>query len=31
VASFLLRDPDPGTDVHLLRSAPFTLAQVGAR
>ncbi|ACG72364.1 conserved hypothetical protein [Anaeromyxobacter sp. K] len=31
VASFLLRDPDPGTDVHLLRSAPFSLAQVSVR
>lgn len=31
VASFLLREPDPGTDVHLLRTRPFTPAEVPAR
>jgi hypothetical protein len=31
VASFLLREPDPGTDVHRLRSRPFARAEVAAR
>ncbi|HTN52676.1 MAG TPA: hypothetical protein VML50_09770 [Anaeromyxobacter sp.] len=31
VASFLLREPDPGSDVHLLRSRPFERAEVTAR
>jgi hypothetical protein len=31
VASFLLREPDAGSDVHLLRSAPLTRAGVAAR
>lgn len=31
VASFLLREPDPGSDVHRLRSRPFTPAEVTAR
>jgi hypothetical protein len=31
VASFLLREPDPGADVHLLRSRPFTKREVAIR
>jgi len=31
VASFLLREPDAGTDVHVLRSGPFTRSGVPAR
>ncbi|BDG02072.1 hypothetical protein [Anaeromyxobacter oryzae] len=31
VASFLLREPDPGTDVHRLRSRPFARSEVAAR
>jgi len=31
MASFLLREPDPGSDVHLLRSRPLGLGEVGAR
>jgi hypothetical protein len=31
VASFLLREPDPGADVRLLRSRPFDAAEVPAR
>lgn len=31
VASFLLRDPDPGTDIFRLRSRPFTRGEVAAR
>jgi hypothetical protein len=31
VASFLLREPDPGTNVHRLRSRPFARAEVAAR
>ena len=31
VASFLLREPDPGADVHLLRSPSFTRREVAAR
>jgi hypothetical protein len=31
VASFLLREPDPGAGVQLLRSRPFTPAEVPAR
>lgn len=31
VASFLLREPDPGSDVHLFRSRPFGRAEVAAR
>ncbi|MGC3997436.1 MAG: hypothetical protein QM767_08025 [Anaeromyxobacter sp.] len=31
VASFLLREPDPGTDVHLLRSRAFSHAEVQPR
>ncbi|WP_242396093.1 hypothetical protein [Anaeromyxobacter oryzisoli] len=31
VASFLLREPDPGTGVHRLRSRPFARAEVAAR
>ena len=29
MASFLLREPDPGSDVHLFRSRPFDAAEVG--
>lgn len=31
MASFLLREPDSGTDVHLLRSRPLARAEVTAR
>ena len=31
MASFLLRDPDPGTDVHLFRSRTFARDEVPAR
>lgn len=31
VASFLLREPDPGGEVHLLRSKPFTVGEVAPR
>jgi hypothetical protein len=31
VASFLLREPDPGSDVHRFRSAPFTRGEVASR
>jgi hypothetical protein len=31
VASFLLREPDPGANVHLLRSRPFTKSEVAIR
>jgi hypothetical protein len=31
MASFLLREPDPGTDVHRLRSRPFTAAGIPSR
>jgi hypothetical protein len=31
MASFLLRDPDPGTDVHLFRSRAFGRAEVAPR
>jgi hypothetical protein len=31
MASFLLRDPDPGTDVHLFRSRAFARAEVSPR
>lgn len=31
VASFLLREPDAGTDVHVFRSDPFTRAGLGLR
>ncbi len=31
MASYLLRRADPGADVHLFRSRPFTLRQVPAR
>ncbi len=31
VASFLLREPDPGSDVHRLRSRPFARGEVAAR
>jgi hypothetical protein len=31
MASFLLREPDPGSDVHLFRSQSFAAAAVGGR
>ncbi len=31
MASFLLRDPDPGTDVHLFRSRAFARVEVAPR
>jgi hypothetical protein len=31
MASFLLREPDPGTDVYLFRSRPFARDEVVAR
>jgi hypothetical protein len=31
MASFLLREPDPGADVHLLRSRPLARGDVGPR
>ena len=31
MASFLLREPDPGSDVHLFRSRPLGHGEVGAR
>jgi hypothetical protein len=31
VASFLLREPDAGSDVHVFRSDPFTRSGLGAR
>ena len=31
MASFLLRDPDPGSDVHLFRSRAFARAEVAPR
>ena len=31
MASFLLREPDPGSGVHLLRSRPFRPGEVAAR
>jgi hypothetical protein len=31
MASFLLREPDPGSDVHLFRSRPFNPGEVASR
>jgi hypothetical protein len=31
IASFLLREPDPGSEVHLFRSRPFRPGEVAAR
>jgi hypothetical protein len=31
MASFLLREPDPGSDVYLLRSRPFAPGEVAKR